>query len=123
MKLTIPGRPVPAVRMTQRSKFVSKQAQRYLAYKNHIGWIAKAERVNRIDGAVEVSAVAYLHGLREPDADNLAKAFLDALNGIAWADDRQVRKLTIEKVKVDTAKEERAEITIQEVDTLATSAV
>lgn len=119
MKLIIPGRPVPAVRMTQRSKYVNKQAQRYLSYKEQIGWAARAAKVKRLDGDVEVTAIAYLYGKREPDADNLAKAFLDALNGIAWGDDRQVRKLTIEKVKVATAKEERAEITIWEVDTLA----
>jgi crossover junction endodeoxyribonuclease RusA len=114
IKFTVGGRPVPAVRMTQRSKFVSKQAARYLTYKNEIGWVAKSLKIKRIDGPVEVNAIAYLHGLREPDADNLAKAFLDALNGIAWNDDRQVRKLTVEKIKVDTVKEERAVIEIRE---------
>ncbi|MBN2909138.1 RusA family crossover junction endodeoxyribonuclease [Polycladomyces sp. WAk] len=110
---SVPGRPVPAVRMTQRSKWVSKQAGRYLAYKNQVAWAAKAARIQRIDGPVEVEAAAYLYGRREPDADNLAKAFLDGLNGIAWTDDRQVRKLTIEKVKVATREEERAEIIIK----------
>jgi len=93
---------------------MSKQAGRYLAYKNNVGWAAKRANVKRLDGPVEVIAVAYLHGKREPDADNLAKAFLDGLNGIAWTDDRQVRKLTIEKVKVATREEERAEIIIKE---------
>lgn len=31
------------------------------------------------------------------DVDNAAKACLDALNGVAWADDRQVGKLVVEK--------------------------
>ena len=31
------------------------------------------------------------------DVDNVAKAVLDALNGIAWVDDTQVRRLVIEK--------------------------
>ena len=31
------------------------------------------------------------------DVDNVAKAVLDALTGVAWADDRQVRRLVIEK--------------------------
>lgn len=30
-----------------------------------------------------------------PDVDNLSKAFLDALNGTAYADDRQVTALTV----------------------------
>lgn len=31
------------------------------------------------------------------DVDNVAKAVLDALTGVAWDDDRQVRRLVIEK--------------------------
>jgi crossover junction endodeoxyribonuclease RusA len=100
--------------MTQRSKWVNKQAQRYLAYKQHVGWIAKLAKIKQLQGDVEVYSVAYLFGKREPDVDNLAKAFLDSLNGIAWVDDRQVRKLTIEKRKVSSRADERAEICIQE---------
>jgi Holliday junction resolvase RusA-like endonuclease len=32
-----------------------------------------------------------------PDVDNVAKGILDSLNGVAWADDRQVGKLVVEK--------------------------
>jgi Holliday junction resolvase RusA-like endonuclease len=31
------------------------------------------------------------------DVDNCAKAALDALNGVAWADDSQVARLVVEK--------------------------
>jgi Holliday junction resolvase RusA-like endonuclease len=31
------------------------------------------------------------------DVDNVAKAVLDALNGVAWVDDTQVRRLVVEK--------------------------
>jgi Holliday junction resolvase RusA-like endonuclease len=31
------------------------------------------------------------------DVDNVAKAVMDALNGVAWADDCQVRRLLVEK--------------------------
>ena len=34
---------------------------------------------------------------KKPDADNIAKAVLDALNGIAYKDDSQVVKLTVDK--------------------------
>ena len=34
----------------------------------------------------------------KPDADNLAKAVLDALNGVAWIDDRQVYELHMVKL-------------------------
>lgn len=34
------------------------------------------------------------------DTDNLAKAILDALNGLAWEDDRTVTQLTVTKIWV-----------------------
>ncbi len=34
---------------------------------------------------------------KKPDADNIAKAVLDALNGVAYHDDTQIAKLTVEK--------------------------
>ena len=38
-------------------------------------------------------------GKRSGDVDNLAKGVLDACNGILWADDSQVVKLTTAKTK------------------------
>ena len=35
--------------------------------------------------------------LHRIDIDNAAKAVLDALNGVAWKDDKQVRRLVVEK--------------------------
>lgn len=43
----------------------------------------------------------YMH---KPDADNIAKAILDALNGIAYADDSAVVSLTVEKFYAETAR-------------------
>jgi len=34
----------------------------------------------------------------KPDIDNLTKAILDALNGIAWKDDAQVAQINIQKI-------------------------
>jgi Holliday junction resolvase RusA-like endonuclease len=39
----------------------------------------------------------YVFPLKKPDLDNIAKAILDALNGIAWHDDSQVVELIVEK--------------------------
>lgn len=33
----------------------------------------------------------------KPDTDNIAKSILDSLNGIAYLDDKQVIRLTVEK--------------------------
>jgi Holliday junction resolvase RusA-like endonuclease len=37
----------------------------------------------------------------KPDYDNLAKLVGDALNGVAWCDDSQVAKATVEKLHGD----------------------
>lgn len=113
-KIRIDGRPVPAVRMTQRSKYKSKQAQRYLQYKLDVGWAARAAKVQMIKTDVHLTAKAYLHlGSKDMDVDNLAKSFLDALNGIAWIDDRQVTKITVEKLFIPRDMEECALIEIE----------
>ena len=43
----------------------------------------------------------YLNGsvrhIKKPDLDNLAKAVLDAMNGVVYLDDNQICRLTIEK--------------------------
>jgi crossover junction endodeoxyribonuclease RusA len=119
IRFVVPGRPVPAVRMTQRGKFVKKSAGRYLAYKNQVAWAAKAAKMKHnaecFDGPVEVIATAYIYGNRSGDVDNLAKSWLDGMNGIIWLDDRQVTDLTIRKRKVANREEERAEIEIREI--------
>ena len=43
---------------------------------------------------------------KKPDADNLAKAILDALNGIAYKDDAQVVVLGVEKIYSDVPRVE-----------------
>lgn len=35
---------------------------------------------------------------KKPDCDNLAKAILDSLNGLAYKDDKQITYLSIEKI-------------------------
>ena len=46
---------------------------------------------------------------KKPDTDNIAKAILDALNGIAYHDDSQIFNLTVRK---RYAESPRAEVTI-----------
>ena len=53
--------------------------------------------------------------IRRPDADNVAKAILDALNGYAYPDDSAVSALRITKACTTAAP--RAEITIEEAET------
>lgn len=41
--------------------------------------------------------VTHEHDVFKPDADNIAKLVLDALNGVAWHDDTQVTHLMVHK--------------------------
>ena len=60
-----------------------------------------------LDGPLIVSIYAWLKKPKssklayptvKPDADNIAKAVLDSLNGILWFDDKQICELTVRKV-------------------------
>lgn len=48
---------------------------------------------------------------KKVDADNLAKIVLDALNGVAYEDDKQITKLTVTKVY---GNDPRVEVTLRE---------
>jgi len=50
----------------------------------------------------------------KPDADNIAKAVLDALNGVAWKDDAQVCAVHVVKRVRSDASPGRVDITIEE---------
>ena len=48
----------------------------------------------------------------KPDADNVAKLVLDALNGIAWADDSQVTHLDVRQQDRRKDAKERTVVTV-----------
>lgn len=48
----------------------------------------------------------------KPDADNVAKLVLDALNGLAWKDDTQVTTLTVQKFPRDRTQEEQTHVIV-----------
>ena len=48
----------------------------------------------------------------KPDADNVAKLVLDALNGIAWADDSQVTRLEVRQQDRKRDTRERTVVTV-----------
>lgn len=57
------------------------------------GW-RKAARFDGYDVAILLTVDNIS---RRIDADNVAKALLDALTGLVWQDDRQIRRLVVEK--------------------------
>ena len=122
MKLVIKEPPIPQ----SRPRFDSRNKRAYekaniKAYKQRVGYIARKEFKQPIerDTPLEINMKFYMpipkylsnvkknrltlekevrYVTKKPDLDNLLKAILDGLNGIAYFDDGQVVKLSVEKV-------------------------
>lgn len=56
---------------------------------------------------------------KKPDADNIAKIIMDALNGLAYQDDRQVVALTVLK-EYAKGTEPRVEVTVSKYENIRT---
>lgn len=56
------------------------------------------------------------HKLTRPDCDNIAKAALDAGNGVLWADDAQVAELIVRKWVCYSGQEPFVEVTVRELE-------
>ena len=108
-KFTVPGRPVPAQRMTRKGKW-NERSRRSLDYQAQVAWEAKAARVQGLKGALTVSIDFYFADKRHGDIDNHIKAILDGLQyGRAFENDKQIMRVEAEIFYDD---EERAEICI-----------
>lgn len=97
LEIVIPGPPVPKQRARAgRGKFYTPEAT--LRWAAHAKSCARAEVMRAgwkrpLAGAVEVVAIVVAPDHRPRDLDNTAgKALCDALNGVAWYDDRQVTR-------------------------------
>ena len=86
---SVVGRIVPAVRMTHASKYRDKAAQASLAYREQIGWSARIAGAEIVEGPVAITVLAFAFE-RRWDASNVLKIAEDALNGVCYADDKQV---------------------------------
>ena len=122
IEFVIPGKPIPAVRMTQKSMHVNKLAKRYLAYKRQVGWIARSHMQKEpTDKPVLVNITFYIHGNRRGDLDNLFKGATDSLNKIVYKDDKQIRQMK-SRIAICEKGEERTEIQIYELDLVSNAA-
>ena len=114
----IPGRPCPAPRMTGKEIAMATRGygrnaariRRYHEWRDAARMAAMVARVRQIEGPVSVTAEVYVSG-RRGDADNYLKAVLDAFNGLAWADDRQVVDARVRMWQAK-GKDERTEVEV-----------
>ncbi len=68
------------------------------ALKEDYGWQAKQQYKGKpIGNELELYIKIYFGTKRKYDWDNFHKLSMDALTGIVWEDDSQIRKATVEK--------------------------
>lgn len=119
---TVPGRPVPAMRMTQGTKW-SKPAQRSLLYQRTVGMFARAEIRNPLPWEyIEVQITIYLKVNKKGqlpgnrgDWDNYAKAVCDGMQyGEVFLNDRSITRGIVDVLPCATEAEERVEVVLLE---------
>ena len=85
----------PYTRMTQRGKYVKKDAQEYIASQTALGMLFKQGMNGRkmIERGKPLKVDIYIfhsHGWHHRDIDNMTKAVCDAAQGIIYEDDRWI---------------------------------
>jgi len=111
---TIPGRPFAKQRPRATRQGRVYTPKETVSFERTVGQIALPHFPEPLTGPVRVQIIAsflppkswskrktaaHIHRphTQRPDLDNCAKAILDGLNRIAWADDGQVAVITVEK--------------------------
>lgn len=119
IRFTVPGRPVPKQRPRLAPKFRGRRLYAHVytpretqRYAEHVRQCALAAGVKPIDGPVALEVDLWLHG-RRGDGDNYWKNIADALNGVAYRDDRQIVDWRCRIHKARNRKEQRAEIVVR----------
>lgn len=89
--LSVPGEPVPKGRPRVYNGH-GITPKRTLEAENNIRrrWISQYPNMQPLTGDIHISIDFYMPDRHVKDWDNLAKLVTDALNGIAYADDRQI---------------------------------
>lgn len=133
-QLTIDGVPVAKgrPRLGRYGTYTPKKTQEYEEYVKAC-WVAKYGGIQPSEQPLEIDIVFYmpipksyskkqkaeilsgrLKHTKKPDIDNLIKSVLDALNGLVYADDSQIIKVTAVKRYAETGS---TELTIKEGET------
>lgn len=105
-EFTVPGVPHPKERprFTRTGRAYTPAATRAAESRVETlflqGWIEPTWRVECLTSRafVELEIDAYIPDNKTRDVDNIAKLVQDALNGMAYHDDRQIRRLEVEAV-------------------------
>lgn len=121
-KFIVLGRPVPAQRMTQGSKW-SKRARKSLEYQEQVAWEAKAAGIPCTDREVKLTVRFYFNNKKHGDLSNLIKSIEDGLQyGGIFKNDKQVRWYG-DGTGIYYDNTPRAEILIQKMDSVSFESV
>lgn len=116
MNITIPGEPKGKGRHRTTKQGITYTPETTASYENLVKVLYMQEHQTKLKGELEARIMAYmtipkstskvkrqkmLDGAIRPtkkvDVDNIAKIILDALNGLAYDDDKQIVSLRVEK--------------------------
>lgn len=100
VEFVVPGTPVSKARprvVLRRGRVRTFTPATTRSYERTVALLAQAAGARPTKSPVRVHLRIYLPNARRVDIDNLAKAILDGLNGVAFADDSQVCDLRVEK--------------------------
>jgi crossover junction endodeoxyribonuclease RusA len=95
-EIVVPGEPVAKERPRRGKHGGFYTPKKTTDYEALVGWTWRQARHVALSGPIVVRLDFYLGG-RDKDLDNMAKAVMDGLNGVAFADDRQVVALSAYK--------------------------
>jgi Holliday junction resolvase RusA-like endonuclease len=118
LAFVVPGRAIPAARMTQRSKFACARARKSLEFQEFVAWCARAAAARPaalpFRGPVELTCRFFFRDGRHGDLSNLIKAVEDGLQfGGVIENDRQVIRYG-PGTGIYYAEEERTEVRVRE---------
>lgn len=134
-QFTIPGKPISKGRpkFARQGNFIRTYTpEKTVNYENLVKLAWMQSGCDKLDGDISAKITAYFsipksvskkrraylidtYYDKKPDADNIAKAILDALNGIAYEDDSQV--VSLEVIKVYN-QEDKCDVILEELESV-----
>jgi crossover junction endodeoxyribonuclease RusA len=107
----VPGHPIPKGRPRMAPSGNVYTDKRTRDYEKLVALETKRRIHTPLVGELEVAIRLYFKGRVFADLDNCQKALLDGMQGVAFTNDKQIRRITCERF---TDPNERAEIEISE---------
>lgn len=95
IEFVIPGCPVPKQRPRRARNGAWYTPARTKKYEAAVAMIAANLNVRPATGPIRMMVDIYWPDRRRRDLDNAAKSIADALNGITYVDDSQIKELTL----------------------------